>query len=369
MLLYIWTDFYNFAHNYMSNNKMGFDKMRSAFFFALIIILVIAILYIFRPFFYPIFWAAVLAMLFYPIFSWFNKCVKMPNLCALLTLILVIVIIFLPLTAISTLLVNESVNLYQMAARWDINSSFQILSDNLSQTAVAPLIERAQTEWAAYAGGAAKAISLFLLNNIKNITQNSLHFVFMLFIMFYTLFFFLKDGPIILKRLMHLSPLGDEHERMLYEKFNSAARATLKGTFIVGAIQGVLAGFLFWATGVQGALIWGIIMVLCAMIPAVGPSIIWFPAGIIMLLLGNVWQGLVILLVGIFIISTIDNLIRPKLIGKDIQMHPLLVLFSTLGGILLFGISGFVIGPVVASLFVAITAIYDYHYRNELQNN
>ncbi len=353
----------------MLNNKLGFDKMRSAFFFGLIIVLAIAILYIIRPFFYPIFWAAVLAMLFYPIFSWFNRCVKMPNLSALLTLILVIVIIFLPLTLISTLLINESVDLYQTAAHWNINSGFQTLSDKLSQTPLAPIIEKAQTEWASYAGDAAKTLSLFLFNNIKNITQNSLHFVFMLFMMLYALFFFLKDGPMILKRLMHLSPLGDEQEKMLYEKFNSAARATLKGTFIVGAIQGTLAGLLFLATGVQGALIWGILMVACAMIPAVGPSIIWFPTGIIMLLLGNVWQGLLILLVGFFVISTIDNLIRPKLIGKDIQMHPLLVLFSTLGGILLFGISGFVIGPIVASLFVAVTAIYDHHYRNELQNN
>lgn len=353
----------------MSNSKLGFDKMRSAFFFGLIIVLAVAILYIIRPFFYPIFWAAVLAMLFYPVFGWINRFVKMPNLSALLTLILVIVIIFLPLTLISTLLIDESVNLYQMAAGWNINGSFQILSDKLLQTPLAPFIEKAQTEWASYAGDAAKSLSLFLFNNIKNITQNSLNFVFMLFIMLYSLFFFLKDGTVILKRLMHLSPLGDEQEKMLYEKFNSAARATLKGTFIVGAIQGTLAGLLFWITGVQGALIWGIVMVACAMIPAIGPSIIWFPAGVIMLLLGNVWQGLLILLVGLLVISTIDNFIRPKLVGNDIQMHPLLVLFSTLGGIMLFGISGFIIGPIVASLFVAIMAIYDHHYRNELQNN
>jgi len=256
-------------------------------FFGLIIVLAIAILYIIRPFFYPIFWAAVLAMLFYPVFGWLNRCVKIPNLSALLTLILVIVIIFLPLTLISTLLINESVDLYQMAARWNINGSFQVLSDKLSQTSLAPLVEKAQTEWATYAGDAAKSLSLFLFNNIKNMTQNSLNFVFMLFIMLYSLFFSLKDGPVILKRLMHLSPLGDEQEKMLYEKFNSAARATLKGTFIVGAIQGTLAGLLFWATGVQGALIWGIVMVACAMIPAIGPSIVWFPTGIIMLFVQN----------------------------------------------------------------------------------
>ena len=156
---------------------------------------------------------------------------------------------------------------------------------------------------------------------------------------------------------------------MLYEKFRSTARATLKGTFIVGGVQGIIGGILFWATGIEGALIWCIIMIALSAIPAVGPSIVWFPAGVIMLALGNFWQGITILLVGLLVISTIDNFIRPKLVGKDIQMHPLLVLFATLGGIFLFGISGFVIGPVIASLFIAVMAIYDHHYRNELQNN
>lgn len=343
--------------------------MRSGFFIGLIVILAVAILYIIRPFFYPIFWAAILAILFYPFYGLLNIRLKSANLSALLTLILVIVVIFLPLTLLSTILVNESIDLYQSVSKWDIGADLQNLAEKLSHTSLAPLVDKAQTEWTAYAGGAAKALSVFLFNNVKNITQNSLRFIFMLFIMLYTFFFFLKDGPAILGRLMHLSPLGNEHERMLYEKFRSAARATLKGTFIVGGIQGIIGGILFWTTGVESAFIWGMLMVVFALIPAIGPSIIWFPTGAIMLLLGNVWQGLTILLVGFFLISTIDNLIRPKLIGKDIQMHPLLVLFSTLGGIMLFGISGFVVGPVVASLFVAITAIYDHHYRNELQNN
>jgi len=191
----------------------------------------------------------------------------------------------------------------------------------------------------------------------------------MLFIMFYTLFFFLRDGKKILEHLMHLSPLGNKYETMLYEKFTSTSRATLKGTFLVGCVQGTLGGLLFLAVGIPGALIWGLMMVALSIVPAVGCSIIWLPTGIIMLLMGNIWQGITILLFGTLVISNIDNLIRPPLVGKDIQMHPLLVLFSTLGGIFIFGISGFIIGPVIAALFTSVISIYDHYYRNELSNN
>ncbi|MBT4120427.1 MAG: AI-2E family transporter [Candidatus Magasanikbacteria bacterium] len=353
----------------VNKNKLSFTKMRSSFFFGLIIILTISILYIFKPFIYPIFWAAVIAMMFYPIFSWLNRYMKAPNLSAFIVLILVIVTIFLPLVLLSSLLVNESVDLYQSVSKWDLSDQVQDVSIWVEKTSFAPYIEKAQTEWANYAANTAKSVSVFLFNNIKSVTQNSLRFIFMMFIMLYTLFYFLKDGEKMLKRLMHLSPLGDKYEKMLYEKFRSASRATLKGTFIIGSIQGILGGILFWATGIEGAFIWGIIMVALSIIPAIGSVIIWFPAGIIMLIIGNIWQGVVILVIGTLVISMIDNLLRPPMVGKDIQMHPLLVLFSTLGGILIFGISGFIIGPILAALFVAIMTIYDHHYRNELQNN
>ncbi|MFH1947344.1 MAG: AI-2E family transporter [Candidatus Magasanikbacteria bacterium] len=349
--------------------KLGFTKMRSSFFFGLIIILAIAILYILRPFIYPIFWAAVIAMMFYPFYSWLNNHLKAPNLTGFITLVITIVVIFLPLIFISSLLVNESIDLYQSVSKWNIGKQIEVATKWLEGTSLAPLIEGTRNEWASYVANTAKSLSIFLFNNVKNVTQFSLRLIFMMFIMFYTLFYFLKDGEKMLKRLMHLSPLGNEYEKMLYDKFRSTARATLKGTFIVGGIQGILGGILFWATGIEGALIWGVVMIGLSIIPAIGSFIIWLPAAILMLALGNIWQGVTILLVGTLLISTIDNILRPPLVGKDIQMHPLLVLFSTLGGIILFGISGFVIGPIIASLFVAVMAIYDHHYRNELENN
>ena len=343
--------------------------MRSVFFFSIIVLLAIALIYVVRPFLYPIFWAAVIAVIFYPFYSKLNNKIKIPNLSASLTLILIILVIMIPLAILSTLVVNESITLYKSVSQENIVNTVTDIGDWLSTTPVAPYLETLKADGMTYIANAAKTISIFIFENIKNFTQNSFRFFFMLFIMFYTLFFFLRDGKKLLNYLMHLSPLGNKYENMLYERFTSTARATLKGTFLVGGVQGTLGGLLFFAVGIPGALIWGLVMVALSLIPAVGCSIIWFPTGIIMLLMGNTWQGITILLFGLLVISTIDNLIRPPLVGKDIQMHPLLVLFSTLGGIFLFGISGFVIGPVISALFIAVISIYDHHYRNELSNN
>lgn len=351
-------------------NKMDFKKVQTLFFFSMIIIFAITVLYIFQPFFYPIFWAAVIAITFYPTYLYLERFIKIPTLSALITLLIVVALVFIPLFVIGILLVNESALLYTKLAESNLFGSVQNISTHLDQIPlIGPYLDQAGAQGSSYATSAAKNISLFLFNNIKDITQNSIRFILLFFVMIYTLFFFLKDGKRMLSRLMHLCPLGDTYEEMLYERFTSTARATLKGTIIIGIIQGALGGILFALTGIEGALIWGILMILLSLIPGIGSAIIWLPAGIIMLALGNVWQGVTILAVGMFVISLIDNLLRPALVGKDTQMHPVLILFSTLGGIALFGISGFIIGPVLTALFLAVVSIYEHYYKKELQNN
>lgn len=360
--------FYLLTHMFIGK-KIEFSKMRSIFFGSLIVILAIAMLYLIRPFIYPIFWAAIIAILFYPFYKWILNVIKSPGISSIFTLIAVVIVLFLPLTILASLLINESFNLYESAAEGNWFSHVQNIDQWLINTPLAPYVESIKTNWTDYATRGAQAISFFLFDNLKEITQNSVGFVFRFFLMLYTLYFFLKDGPALLKKLMRLSPLGDDYETMLYQKFTSTTRATLKGTLLVGGIQGILAGLLFWAMGVNGALILGVLTIAFSIIPAMGSFVVWFPVGIITLALGSVWQGIIILIVGFLLISTIDNFLRPILIGKDIQMHPLLVLFSTLGGIFIFGISGFVIGPIIAALCMAVVSIYEHHFRSELKNN
>lgn len=327
-------------------------------------------LYIFRPFFYPIFWAAVIAMLFHPFYVRINSQIKIAGVSSLISIILVIVLILLPLILVAVLLVQKSISFYTNISGADtVVNNVQGFATWLQSTPLAPYVSEIQSQWTEYAANTARAIGLFVFDNIKYVTQNSFTFIFMLFIMFYTMYYFFKDGEKILKRLSHLSPLGDKYEIMLYKKFRTASVASLKGTLIIGGIQGALGGLLFWFTGVPGAFVWGVVMVVMSIIPAVGSFLVWMPAGIIMLVTGHTWQGIVILLFGTFVISLIDNVLRPPLIGKEIEIHPLIILFSTLGGIILFGISGFIIGPIISALFLAVISIYDHYYKTELSHN
>lgn len=340
--------------------------MRTIFFFSLILMLSIAMLYVLRPFLYPIFWASVVAIMFYPVYKLFLRYLRLPAVSAGLTLIVVIVTIILPLILVSTLVIHGSIGFYQRVSELSNLRDSGALSSRLEHTMFGPYLGFIKTQLTTYGPNIAKQVNYFLLSSLKDITQNTLRFIFLLFVMFYSLFYFLKDGPRLLRRLMHLSPLGDQYEKMLYGRFTSTARATLKGTLIVGGIQGVLGGLLFWAVGIEGALVWGVIMTSFAIIPAVGPSIIWLPGALVMIALGNVTEGIIILSVGVGVISVIDNILRPRLIGRDIQMHPLIAFFATLGGIILFGISGFVIGPVIAALYLSVMAMYDHYYEHEL---
>ena len=350
---------------------MDFSKMRNFLFVALLAVVTVAFLWIIKTFAYPIFWAAIIAGMFYPIYKFFNKKLKVPNLGTAITMMIVLVIIVVPLILIGTLVVSQSIDMYNSLSqntgniKTGINTAVEWIRNNpltaqlnIDQSAITQkFTELAQT------------LTSFLLNSAKNFTQNSVVFLIMLFITFYSLFFFIRDGEKLLKKLMHLCPLGDEQEKMLYNKFTSTTRATIKGSLIIGLIQGTLGGLMFWVAGINGAIIWGLLMVLLASVPGIGPYFVWLPAAIVMIILGHTWTGIGMILFGALVIGTIDNILRPMLVGKDSQMHPLLVLLSTLGGIAVFGISGFIIGPIIASLMLAFWEMYESHYRKELEEN
>jgi predicted PurR-regulated permease PerM len=183
--------------------------------------------------------------------------------------------------------------------------------------------------------------------------------------MFYSLFFFLRYGDKFVSTITHYLPANKYHMRTFTHHFLATAKATLKITFVIGGLQGLLGGLLFYFTGIDNALIWGVLMFGLAVIPAVGCSLIWAPAGVIMLFQGYTWQGITILLFGSLVISTVDNLLRPVLVSHDIQIHTLLIFLSMLGGIAVFGISGFVLGPVIASLFMASWRLFLELYKKE----
>ncbi|MBP9668658.1 MAG: AI-2E family transporter, partial [Candidatus Pacebacteria bacterium] len=185
-------------------------------------------------------------------------------------------------------------------------------------------------------------------------------------VMLYLLFFLLRDGEKIAARLMRMIPLGDTRELFLFERFSTTVRAVMKGTLIVALAQGAIGGLLFAIAGVKSAALWGAAIALVAIIPAAGPAVVWIPAALILFYMGNTFGAIVIALGGGLVLSTIDNILRPILVGKDTNMPDSLILLSVLGGISTFGIAGVILGPVIAALFLALWHLFEEQYHDDL---
>jgi len=213
---------------------------------------------------------------------------------------------------------------------------------------------------------AAIATTQMLANRAFDFTQNILSAVVNFFLMLYMLFFFLKDGKQIIQSIVLALPMGDEREYRLLNRFANVARATLKGSLIVAAVQGTIGGILFWAVGIEGSVFWGTVMTVLSLLPAVGSALVWIPAAIIMFINGSIFKAVVIVLVGVLVIGLVDNILRPILVGRDTKLPDYLILVSTLGGITWFGLSGFVIGPCIAALFITCWDIFGTEQRERV---
>ena len=347
---------------------METTKVQNIIFFTVLALVTLLFLYLLKPFFFPIFWAAVIAGIFNPVFKRVNGKLNRPTLSATVVLVMVILIIILPGGMIGTLLFSESMQMYDtLNTDGDqIGKSIKTIMEAVKSNPYVSKLRMDEAFLTDKFSEIVKSVSNFIFVHLKDLTQNTLLFIVQFAVMLYTLFFFIRDGERFLEMAMRLFTFGEEREKVLYERFVTTAKSTLKVTLIIGGIQGVLGGILFYITGIEGALVWGVLMVLTAIVPVVGCSIIWAPAGVIMLLTGHTWEGILILAAGVLVISMVDNLLRPVLLGRDVQMHPLLIFLSTLGGLSLFGFSGFVIGPIIASLLLAIWAMYDQFYRDTL---
>ena len=190
------------------------------------------------------------------------------------------------------------------------------------------------------------------------IGQGTARIIISFFLMLYLLFFFLRDGSEIAQRLKDAIPLRTEQKRALFNKFTIVIRAMFKGTILVAVLQGMLGGVIFWLLGIPAALLWGVVMAFLSLLPAVGSALIWLPVALYLLATGAVWQGLVLIAYGVLVIGLVDNFLRPFLIGMDTKLPDYIVLISTLGGIAIFGLNGFVIGPVIAAMFIATWDIF-----------
>ncbi len=201
-------------------------------------------------------------------------------------------------------------------------------------------------------------VGTFLVTSVAAASRGTAVFFFQLFVMLYAMFFFLVHGKEYLAKVLYYVPLASEAENRLVAKFVSVARATIKGTLVIGVVQGGLAGIAFWIVGIKGWAFWSVVMMILSIIPGIGTALVWVPAGIYLLALGHTGAAIGLGAWCAVIVGMVDNVMRPRLVGRDTQMSDLLVLLSTLGGLMLFGAAGIIIGPIVAALWVTVWEIY-----------
>ncbi len=341
-----------------------FKKIQSATFFGALIGITLLFLWMLAPYVYPVFWAAVLAAMFHPLYLRIYGRVQRPNVAAGLTELIIFLIFLIPITGLMTLIVQQAFSVYQMFGNQE---TFTSLTLAIQEIVAHPWIKQfiGSVNISEQLSNFTNAASSFAYGVVTTGGQNTARWIIQFFIMMYTLFFFLKDGKKFLKRLMHLLPLGDEYEERLYQRFVSTTRATLKGTIVIGTVQGTIGGIALLIAGVPGAIFWAVIMIVFCIIPGVGAAIVLVPTAIILAITGAWWQ-MIVVLVALLIAGTIDNFLRGPLVGKDTQMHPLFIFFSTLGGLLAFGISGVVIGPVITAFLISIWGMYEEKYHADL---
>ena len=347
---------------------MQIKNLNIYFFVIILLSITVATFFLFKPFLSAIMTAAILATTFHSFYYYLTDKTKRKHLSSLLTCILVLFIIVLPTLTTIGLVANEINGVYHKLVVGDGFYQNKIMNtvDGFRNSLFAQTMSLDKFLDQGQIAKSIESISSGIFTIIQKIYQNAVASAIWVFVMFFSLYYFLVESKTIMEKIMYLSPLKDEYEEILTKKFSSMVRATLKGTLIVGLVQGFLGGIMFAIAGVPSAVIWGIVMVILSVIPAFGAGLVWAPVGVIMLFTGNIWQGIFILVFGGLVISFIDNVLRPKLVGKDTEIHPLLVFFATLGGIISFGFIGFIIGPVLMALFLTLWDIYGKEFKGQL---
>lgn len=290
------------------------------------------------------------------------------TLASILTVLGIVLLILTPLAVLTTLVVTQAIHIGQSITPW-VQSFINEPTTLTVYLEKIPYYEEILPYRAVIvqkAGELVGTVSTFLINSLSSFTKVTIDAIFSSIIMLYVMFYFLNMGDLLLKKILFFLPLDDLNEQRLLNRFTSVTRATIKGSLIIGIMQGTICGLAFAIAGIDGPVFWGSLMAVMSIIPAFGTAIIWFPALVILALTGNFTGVIILAILCGAVAGNLDNVVRPRLVGKDTEMHDLFVLFGTLGGISMFGLLGIIIGPIVAALFITIWEIYGVVFKNYL---
>lgn len=356
----------------MQSANITAGSFRTAFVLILVLGISLLFLAVIWPFFQTLLLAALLSGLCHPLFRFMVKVLGgRRSLASAATLLILFLLIVGPISAFVTVVGKQAIDVSNQAIPWvqnHLKNSSEIdLHDWLvTKFPFASDFIPSQDKILESAGTAAQAASKFLANSATRFSVGTASFLLNFFIMIYAMFFFLKDGRQILEKIFYYMPLTHEDESRMLDRFVSVTRATVKGTLLIGLIQGALGGIAFYFAGIEGVAFWGTIMVVLSIIPGVGAALVWVPAVIYLFIVGQTWPAIMLAAWCALVVGSIDNFLRPILVGKDAEMPDLLILVGTMGGIFLFGAIGFIVGPIVCGLFLTAWDIYGAAFRNIL---
>jgi len=347
-------------------------NLRTAFVLLLVAAVTAFFLAVAWPFLKPLLLGALLAGLFHPLYRWITRLLGgRQSLGAAVTLVVLLVLGLGPISAFLGIVVQQALTVSDQAIPWLSQHLGAASTYNVHEWLVRRFPSLAeympsQEQLLQQVGNAAKTAGAFLVSFAAGMTATTATFLLNLFVMLYAMFFFFRDGHKILERIFYYTPLSDEDETRMLTQFASITRATVKGTLVIGMIQGALSGIAFWVAGIEGAALWGTIMTILSIIPGIGAALVWVPAVIILFLTGQSLTATLLAAWCAAVVGTVDNFLRPMLVGRDAKMPDLLILIGTLGGLFLFGPMGFIVGPIVCGLFLTVWDIYGATFREIL---
>lgn len=346
------------------------ERFRKTFLILLVVAISAAFVAMIRMFLLTILLAAIFAGVARPLYLRLQRWLRgNAPLASAATIMLLLVLVVAPLVLLAGVVANEALQVAANVRPWIEARIDQptLIDEAMRRVPYLQRIEPYRAEIVSKAAELVGGVGTFFANALSAATKGTVLFFFHFFILLYSMFFFLVDGPRLLQSMMSYLPLADDDKQRMLDKFVSVTRATVKGTVLIGITQGTLSGLAFWVVGIDGAIFWTTLMVVLSVIPGIGAALVWVPAVVLLVAQGAIWEGIGLTLFCALVVGSVDNVLRPRLVGRDTKMHDLLILFSTLGGLTLFGASGFIVGPILAALFVTVWEMFGVAFRDVLE--
>ena len=352
----------------MTDKNFNQERFQQAFLIVLVVSISLFFISMIRQFLMTLFLAALCSGIVHPMYRRLRRWFKGRKvLASLVSLVIVFIVIIGPSITLISIVGSEAYEVSQSVpalVEQGLPTSEELdalISQLPFSEELRPYQDQITEKLAEFAGN----VGNFLFNGLRAATTGTASFFFHFFIMLYAMFFFLISGEDILRRILYYMPLSHQDESLMLDRFISVTLATVKGTLVIGGIQGGLAGIAFALFGIPSATFWGAVMAVLSIIPAIGPALVWIPAVIYLMVSGNIGAGIGLTIV-CSLVGLVDNFLRPIIVGREAKMSDLMVLLSTLGGLALFGVVGFIVGPLIAALFLTIWDIYGFAFREVL---